>query len=79
MMDRDNIQFQTAPGKGVSIRRGSYWELDWEAWVETINDALSPFRSEVTLEHLDILRYLGSEGAVSNTGEQIPLSSFYQY
>lgn len=78
-MKEESVRFQTAPGKGVSIRGGSYFELDVDGWLAMINESLNPYDTDVTAENLDVLRALGREGAISTTGELVPLGTFYNY
>ncbi len=78
-MKEDSVRFQTAPGKGVSIRGGSYFELDVDGWLAMINESLNPYDTDVTAENLDVLRALGRDGAISTTGEMVPLGTFYNY
>ena len=78
-MKEDAVRFQTAPGKGVSIRGGSYFELDVDGWLAMINESLNPYDTDVTAENLDVLRALGRDGAISTTGELVPLGTFYNY
>ena len=78
-MKEENVRFQTAPGKGISIRGGSYFELDVDGWLAMINESLNPYDTDVTAENLDVLRALGRDGAISTTGELVPLSTFYNY
>ncbi len=78
-MKEENVRFQTAPGKGISIRGGSYFELDVDGWLAMINESLNPYDMDVTAENLDVLRALGRDGAISTTGELVPLSTFYNY
>lgn len=67
-MDKDNISFSTAPGEGVGILGGSYYQLDVDAWVELINEKLDPYYEPVGVENLDILRYDSVAGLVSTAG-----------
>ena len=77
-MDRDNIRFHTAPGEAVAIRSGSYYQIEPDGWVKIINEALNPWTMPVEKDrNLDILQKLGKEGAISTSGELVPLSSFY--
>lgn len=79
LMDRDSVRFHTAPGTGIAIRGGSYYELDLGPWVAMINEALNPYSEPVTENNLDVLHYLGVEGAISTTGDVRPLGSFYDF
>ena len=79
MMGQDGIRFHTMPGDGVSIRGGSYYQLNPEETISLINTCLNPFNQEVTLEHLDLLQSQGSLGVVSTTGVAIPNTSFYDF
>ena len=79
-MDRENIRFHTLPGTGISIRWGSYLQVDLEEWLEIVNDYLNPFYQEITVENLDVLEYVNSAvGAISTTGAVIPIDSFYDF
>lgn len=79
-MDKENIRFHTLPGTGISIRRGSYLQVNLEEWLPILNDCLNPFYQELTVENLDILEYLNStDGATSTTGAVIPIDSFYDF
>lgn len=79
-MDRENIRFHTLPGTGISIRRGSYLQVNLEEWVPLVNEYLNPFYQEITTENLDILEYVDSTvGATSTTGAVIPIDSFYDF
>lgn len=78
-MDKENITFHTAPERLISVRGGSYMEIEIDEWVEIVNEYLNPFYQEITADNLNILQYMGAEGAVSTTGEVIPLSSFLDY
>lgn len=79
LLDSEDIRFYTAPGSGISIRGGSYYELDIDAWLEVLNEALNPYTLPVTGSNLDVVRYLGSEGAISTSGETLALSSFQSF
>ena len=79
-MDRENIRFHTLPATGISIRWGSYLQVNLEEWLGIVNDYLNPFYQEITVENLDILEYVNStDGAISTTGAVIPLDSFYDF
>ena len=79
-MDRENVRFHTLPGTGISIRWGSYLQVNLEEWLPIVNDYLNPFYQEITAENLDILEYVNSTvGATSTTGEVIPIDSFYDF
>ncbi|MBE6998214.1 MAG: hypothetical protein E7427_08625 [Ruminococcaceae bacterium] len=78
-LDKENVRFHTLPGQGATIRGGSYWEVKIDAWVELLNTNLNPYRQEITADNLNILRAAGEEGAVSTTGETVPLESFLDY
>lgn len=78
-MDKENITFHTTPERIISVRGGSYMEIEIDEWVEIVNEYLNPFYQEITADNLNILQYMGAEGAVSTTGEVIPLSSFLDY
>ena len=79
-MKPENIRFFTAPGHGVGIRGGSYYELEPEPWLEILNDALNPFDAPLTADNLDLLRTAeDNSGAVSTTGELVPLETFLDF
>lgn len=79
-LDAENISFATAPGEGIGIRSGSYYELDVVAWTEMINEKLNPFNVEIGIHNLDVLSFNNSNGsAMSTTGEIIPYESFYDF
>ena len=78
-MDKENVRFHTLPGNGVLIRGGSYWEVDLDSWVEIVNDYLSPYYQEITADNLNILQSAGTAGAVSTTGEAVPIESFLDF
>ena len=46
---------------------------------EILNEALNPYTLPVTGSNLDVVRYLGYEGAISTNGETLSLGSFYNY
>ena len=77
--DPDNIRFSTAPGQPVSIRGGFYYQLDPEAWTALVNAALNPKCEPLTEDGLDVLREFGDTGAISTTGEIVPMENFFDY
>ena len=81
MLDRENIRFHTLPGEGAYIRGGAYFEVNIDEWVGIVNDYLNPFNQVITADNLNILQYTGKDytGAVSTTGEVIPITSFYDF
>jgi len=81
LLDRENIRFHTLPGEGAYIRGGAYFEVSIDEWVGIVNDYLSPFNQVITADNLNILQYTGRDytGAVSTTGEVIPITSFYDF
>lgn len=78
-LDKENIRFHTLPGRSARIRGGFYWEIDLDPWVELVNDCLNPFTKEITADNLNILQSAGDAGAVSTTGETVPIESFMDY
>lgn len=78
-LDKENITFHTAPERLISVRGGSYMEIEIDEWVEVVNAWLNPFYQEITADNLNILQSAGSAGAISTTGEVVPLSSFLDY
>jgi len=78
-MDKANIQFHTAPGDGTAIRGGSYYVLNTDGLVQTINDCLNPYYQEVTAENLDILQKNADGSIRSTSGTEIPITSFYDF
>jgi len=78
-LDRENISFRTVPGDGTSVRGGSYYEIAIDEWVSIVNEALNPYNQVITADNLNILQSAGAEGAVSTTGEILPLTSFYDF
>lgn len=78
MMDQENIRFHTLSGEAIGIRGGSYYQINAEEWVHTVNEYLNPFHEAVTLDHLDLLRQEG-KFVISTTGEVIPNESFYNF
>lgn len=77
-MDKKNIRFHTLSGNSIAIRGGSYYEINAEEWLQTVNDYLNPMSAEVSMENLDLLRQEGKI-IISSTGEIIPDSSFYNF
>ncbi|MBD5153734.1 MAG: LCP family protein [Oscillibacter sp.] len=52
----DNITFHTLPGDGAGYYKGgSYYVLDPEATLEMVNTYFNPYKSDLTLEDMDIL------------------------
>ncbi len=78
-LDEENIRFHTLPGKGVLIRGGFYLEVVVDDWVVMVDDYLNPFYQAITADNLDILQSSGEYGAVSTTGEVIPITSFLDF
>lgn len=78
-MDQENIRFHTMPGTGAYIRGGAYLEVDLDDWIVMLNDDLNPFYQEITADNLNILQQNGKEGAVSTSGETVPITSFYDF
>lgn len=79
-LDKDKITFNTLPGDGISIRGGSYYEVRIDEWLDMINTYLNPYEEDITKDNLDVLDYLNSTyGAVSTTGESIPVNNFYDF
>ena len=78
-LDKENIRFHTLPGHSARIRGGFYWEIDLDSWVELVNEYLRPFTKEITADNLNILQSAGDAGAVSTTGETVPIESFMDY
>ncbi len=78
-LDPENIRFHTLPAKSVSIRGGFYLEVQIDEWVGIVNDYLNPFHQEITADNLNILQSAGKEGAVSTTGEILPIDSFLDF
>ena len=79
MLDRENIRFHTMPGRLISIRGGSYLEVVIDEWVDIVNQYLNPFCQEITADNLNILQANGEEGAISTTGEIVPITSFLDF
>ena len=78
-LDRENIRFHTLPGRGVFIRGGSYLEVVLDEWIEIVDDYLNPFYQTITADNLNILQANGAQGAVSTTGEEVPITSFLDF
>ena len=78
-LDKENVCFHTLPGRGVMIRGGSYWEVDLDEWVSIVNDDLNPYYQVITADNLNILQSAGELGAVSTTGEAVPIESFLDF
>ena len=78
-MGTDSVRFHTMPGTLVSIRGGSYLQVVIDEWVDMVNDYLNPFLHVITADNLNILQDAGALGAVSTTGEELPLTSFFDF
>lgn len=78
-LDKENLRFHTLPGSGAYIRGGSYWEVDLDEWVNIVNDDLNPYYQVITADNLNILQSAGAMGAVSTTGETVPIDSFLDF
>ena len=78
-LDRENIRFHTMPGRLISIRGGSYLEVVIDEWVEIVDEFLNPFYQTITADNLDILQSAGEDGAISTTGEVVPITSFLDF
>lgn len=78
-LDKENIRFHTLPGRGVMIRGGSYLEVVLDEWVGIVDDYLNPFYQTITADNLDILQANGGNGAISTTGEEVPITSFLDF
>lgn len=78
-LDKENVRFHTLPGTGVSIRGGSYYAVNIEEWLGIVNDYLNPFIQIITADNLNILQCSTDGGAISTTGEVVPVTSFYDF
>lgn len=78
-MDKENIRFHTLPGTGISIRGGSYLEVDIDEWVGIVNDYLNPYHRIITADNLNILQANKLGGATSTSGDELPVTSFYDF
>ena len=78
-MDKENVRFHTLPGTGVSIRGGSYYAVNIEEWLGIVNEYLNPYLQIITADNLNILQCSADGGAVSTTGEVLPVTSFYDF
>ncbi len=78
-LDRENIRFHTLPSKLISIRGGSYLEIMLDEWTEIVDSYLNPFHQAITADNLNILKQNGPYGAISNTGEIVPITSFLDF
>ena len=79
MLDEEDIRFHTMPTRLISVRGGSYLEIVIDEWVEMVDDCLNPFYQSISADNLDILQSAGEDGAVSTTGEVVPLTSFLDF
>jgi anionic cell wall polymer biosynthesis LytR-Cps2A-Psr (LCP) family protein len=78
-LETDSVRFHTLPGRNAMIRGGYYWEVDLDQWVGIVNDDLNPYYQVITTDNLNILQSAGELGAVSTTGESVPLTSFFDF
>lgn len=78
-LETDSVRFHTLPGRNAMIRGGYYWEVDLDQWVGIVNDDLNPYYQVITADNLNILQSAGELGAVSTTGESVPLTSFFDF
>ena len=78
-LDKENIRFHTMPGRGVMIRGGSYLEIVLDEWIDIVDNYLNPFYQTITADNLNILQANGIAGAVSTTGEEVPITSFLDF
>ena len=78
-LEKDNVRFHTLPGRNAMIRGGYYWETDLDQWIGIVNDDLNPYYQVITTDNLNILQSAGELGAVSTTGESVPLTSFFDF
>ena len=53
--DSENIRFHTAPNIPEEVNGLSYTFLDLEPWLELVNSSLSPYKTPVTAENVDIV------------------------
>lgn len=75
----EQVFFHTAPGSVVSIRGGSYYQLEPKDWAEMLNEALNPLAAPLRESDLDVLREFGEDGAISTSGRTVPLTDFFDY
>jgi len=68
-MDKEKISFSTLPGEGISIRGGSYYEIDLDGWLDIVNRHLNPFTQDISADMLDVLQYEKGTGVYSTAGE----------
>jgi LCP family protein required for cell wall assembly len=79
-MNKDNISFATLPGEGISIRGGSYYEIDIDGWLDIVNTRLNPYDQDIKAENLNILQYESGVGVYSTSGEiEGGANSFYDF
>ncbi len=78
-LEPESIRFHTMPGELISIRGGSYLQVVIDEWVGIVDDYLNPFYQAITADNLDILQKYESYGAISTTGEVLPLNSFLDF
>ena len=78
-LDKENIRFHTMPNRLISIRGGSYLEIVIDDWIEIVDNYLNPFYQSITADNLNIILENGGYGAISTTGEIIPITSFYDF
>ena len=78
-LDKENIRFHTMPNRLTSIRGGSYLEVVLDEWIEIVDDYLNPFYQAITMDNLDILQENYGYGAISTTGEIVPITSFLDF
>ena len=78
-LDKENIHFYTMPARLISIRGGSYLEVVVDEWIDVLDEALNPFYQSITVDNLNILQDAGEIGAISTTGEVVPLDSFLDF
>ncbi len=63
----ENIRFHTAPNSSATISGYSYAVLEPAAWLDLVNEVLSPYHEPVTLSHLDIVYREGGGYRASGT------------
>ena len=78
-LDKENIRFHTLPSTLISIRGGSYLEIILDEWIEIVDSYLNPFHQAITADNLNILKQNGPYGAISTTGEIVPITSFLDF
>lgn len=66
----EDIFTMTLPGKNGSYNGGSYWMLDSQKVLETVNKYLLPAKKEITLSDLDIVNVQNGY-LVSMTGKKV--------